>query len=66
MMANGRHRNTLSAAELAGFALLAGAFVLLMALLDLEPQSWGSFGLLAAFVVLLVAYRFVLRARRRN
>ncbi len=61
-----RPRNTLSAAELAGFALVAGAFVALMAMFDLEPQSWASFALLAAFMVLLVAYRLFLRARRRR
>ena len=61
-----RRSNTLSAVELAGFAVLVAVFVALMAVLDLEPQSWPSFGLLAAFLALLVGYRFFLRARRRS
>jgi hypothetical protein len=56
----------LSAAELAGFAVIVAAFVAAMALLDVEPQSWTSFGLLAAFLILLYAYRTVLRRRRAH
>ena len=61
-----RRRNTVSGAELVGFALLVGLFVALMALLDPEPQSWASFALLAVFLGLLFAYRFLLRARKRS
>jgi hypothetical protein len=56
----------LSALELAGFAAIVAAFVAAMALFDVEPQSWTSFGLLAAFLVLLYAYRTVLRRRRAH
>ena len=63
---NDGRSNTLSIPELAGFALLVVAFVVLMAVLDLEPQSWASFGLLAVFLALLVGYRYLLRARRRS
>jgi hypothetical protein len=52
--------------ELAGFAAIVAAFVAVMALFDVEPQSWTSFGLLAAFLLLLYAYRFVLRRRRAD
>ncbi|MDQ3993149.1 MAG: hypothetical protein M3229_05775 [Actinomycetota bacterium] len=53
-----------SALDLAGFAAIVGAFVALFALLDVEPQSWPSFVLLAAFLVVLLAYRTWLRRRR--
>ena len=54
----------LTSLELAGFAAIVGAFIALMALLDVEPQSWASFALLATFLVLLYGYRQVLRRRR--
>jgi 4-hydroxybenzoate polyprenyltransferase len=56
----------LSVTELAGFAAIVAAFVGAMALFDVEPQSWTSFALLAAFLVLLYAYRTVLRRRRAH
>ena len=49
--------------ELAGFVVLVGAFIALFALLDVEPQSWASFVLLAAFLVVLLGYRAWLRRR---
>jgi hypothetical protein len=49
--------------ELAGFALIVGAFVGLFALLDVEAQSWGSFALIAAALAVLVAYRAFLTRR---
>jgi hypothetical protein len=49
--------------EIAGFAVIVGAFVVLMALLDLEPQSWASFALLAVFFAVLLGYRSYLRRR---
>jgi hypothetical protein len=52
--------------ELLGFVLIVGAFVAVMALFDVEPQSWTSFTLLAAFFVLLYAYRYLLRRRRAH
>jgi 4-hydroxybenzoate polyprenyltransferase len=52
--------------ELLGFVLIVAAFVAVMALLDVEPQSWTSFALLAAFLVLLYAYRYLLRRRRAH
>jgi hypothetical protein len=52
--------------ELLGFVLIVAAFVAVMALLDVEPQSWTSFTLLAAFLVLLYAYRYLLRRRRAH
>jgi hypothetical protein len=52
--------------ELLGFVLIVGAFVAVMALFDVEPQSWTSFTLLAAFLALLYAYRYVLRRRRAH
>ncbi len=54
---------TLTGRELAGFAAIAAVFVALYALLDLQPQSWPSFGLLLAFLVLLVGYRVWLKRR---
>jgi hypothetical protein len=48
---------------LAGFALIVAGFIGLMALLDLESQSWGSFALLAVFFVVLLAYRSFVRRR---
>jgi hypothetical protein len=56
----------LSMIELAGFAAIVAAFVAVMALFDVEPQSWASFGLLAAFLALLYGYRTVLRRRRAH
>jgi hypothetical protein len=55
--------NRLTAAELAGFALIVGAFIGLFALLGVEAQSWGSFALLAAALAALVAYRVYLTRR---
>jgi hypothetical protein len=52
--------------ELAGFAAIVGAFVALFALLDVQEQSWESFGLLAAALAALVAYRIVLVRRRSD
>jgi ribose/xylose/arabinose/galactoside ABC-type transport system permease subunit len=56
----------LSAFELAGFAAIVAGFVVVMALFDVEPQSWTSFTLLAVFFVLLYGYRYVLRRRRAH
>jgi hypothetical protein len=55
--------NRLTALELAGFAVIVGAFIGLFALLGLEAQSWGSFTLLAAALAVLVAYRVFLTRR---
>jgi hypothetical protein len=55
--------NRLSALELAGFAVIVGAFIGLFALLGVEAQSWGSFALLAAALAVLVAYRVFLTRR---
>jgi hypothetical protein len=54
----------LTALELAGFAIIVGAFVGLFALLGLEAQTWESFALLAAALAALVAYRVFLTRRR--
>ena len=51
--------------ELAGFVLIVGAFIGLFALLDVQEQSWESFGLLAGGLATLVGYRYLL-ARRRS
>jgi hypothetical protein len=56
----------LTALELAGFAVIVGVFVAVFALLDLQEQSWGSFGLLAAGLAALVGYRIMLVRRRSN
>jgi hypothetical protein len=56
----------LSASELAGFAAIVAAFIAVMALFDVEPQSWTSFTLLAAFFVLLYGYRYFLRRRHAD
>ena len=53
----------LTAPELAGFVAIVGSFVAVMALFDVKAQSWTSFGLLAAFLVLLYGYRTLLRRR---
>jgi hypothetical protein len=53
----------LTALELAGFAVIVGAFIALFALLGVEAQSWGSFALLAAALAVLVAYRVFLTRR---
>jgi hypothetical protein len=53
----------LTVLELAGFAVIVGAFIGLFALLDVEAQSWGSFALLAAALAVLVAYRVFLTRR---
>lgn len=53
----------LTALELAGFALIVGAFIGLFALLDVDAQSWGSFALLAVALAALVAYRVFLTRR---
>ncbi len=55
---------SMSVREIAGFAVIVAVFVALMAKLDLEPQSWGSFALLAAFLAVVVGYRSYLRRRR--
>jgi hypothetical protein len=55
----------LTALELAGFAAIIGVFIGLFALLDVQEQSWESFGLLAAGLAALVGYRYLL-ARRRS
>jgi hypothetical protein len=59
---NGR----LTALEVAGFVAIVAAFIVAMSLFDVEPQSWTSFTLLAAFLVLLYAYRYLLRRRRAH
>jgi hypothetical protein len=56
----------LSAIELAGFGAIVAAFVVVMALFDVEAQSWASFGLLAAFLILLYGYRYLLRRGRSH
>jgi hypothetical protein len=53
----------LTALELAGFGLIVGAFIGLVALLGVEAQSWGSFALLAAALAVLVGYRVFLTRR---
>jgi hypothetical protein len=53
----------LTAFELAGFAAIVAAFIAVMALFDVEPQSWTSFALLAAALAALVAYRVFLTRR---
>ena len=58
--------NRLSVLELAGFVAIVGAFIATMILFDVEAQSWTSFGLLAAFLVLLYGYRFFLQRRRAD
>jgi hypothetical protein len=55
--------NRLTVLELAGFALIVGAFIGLFALLDVEAQSWGSFALLAVALAVLVGYRVFLTRR---
>jgi hypothetical protein len=55
----------LTALELAGFVAIVGVFIALFALLDVQEQSWESFGLLAAGLAALVGYRYLL-ARRRS
>jgi hypothetical protein len=55
--------NRLTALELAGFVVIVAAFIGLFALLGVEPQSWESFGLLAAALAALVAYRIFLARR---
>jgi hypothetical protein len=52
--------------ELAGFVLIVGVFIALFALLDVQQQSWESFGLLAAGLATLVGYRIVLVRRRSD
>ena len=59
---NGR----LTALEVAGFAAIVAAFIAAMSVFDVEAQSWTSFALLAAFLVLLYAYRHLLRRRRAH
>jgi heme O synthase-like polyprenyltransferase len=55
---------TLTGRELLGFAVIAGAFVVLFAALELEPGSWAGFGLFATFIAILVVYRTWLKRRR--
>jgi hypothetical protein len=59
---NGR----LTALEVAGFAAIVAAFIAAMSVFDVEPQSWTSFTLLAAFLAVLYAYRYLLRRRRAH
>ena len=54
----------LTVQELGGFAVIVAAFLAAMALFDVEPQSWTSFGLLAFFLAVLVSYRWWLRSGR--
>jgi uncharacterized membrane protein HdeD (DUF308 family) len=56
----------LTALELAGFAAIVAGFVAVMALFEVEPQSWTSFGLLVGFLVLLYGYRTFLRRRQAD
>ena len=56
-------KTNLTAAEIAGFAAIVAAFVLVFALLDLDGQSWGAIALLGVFLVLLVGYRTWLKRR---
>jgi uncharacterized membrane protein HdeD (DUF308 family) len=56
----------LTALELAGFAAIVAGFVAAMALFDVEPQSWTSFGLLVGFLVLLYGYRTFVRRRHAD
>jgi hypothetical protein len=56
----------LSALELAGFAAIVAAFIAVMALFDVEAQSWTSFALLAAFIVLLYGYRYLVNRRHAD
>jgi hypothetical protein len=58
--------NRLTALELAGFAAIVCGFIAAMAIFDVEAQSWTSFGLLAAFLVLLYGYRSFLRRRHAD
>jgi hypothetical protein len=52
--------------EFAGFAVIVGVFIALFAFLDVQEQSWESFGLLAAGLAALVAYRTLLVRRRSD
>jgi hypothetical protein len=52
--------------EFAGFAVIVGVFIALFAFLDVQEQSWESFGLLAAGLAALVAYRILLVRRRSD
>jgi hypothetical protein len=54
----------LSPLELAGFAIIIGAFIALFELFGVEAQSWESFALLAAALAALVGYRVLLVRRR--
>jgi membrane protein implicated in regulation of membrane protease activity len=56
-------KTNLTAAEIAGFGGIVVAFVAVFAMLGLDGQSWGAIGLLAVFLVLLVAYRTWLKRR---
>jgi hypothetical protein len=56
----------LTAVELAGFVAIVAAFVAVMALFDVQPQSWTSFGLLAGFLALLYGYRTFVRRRHAH
>ena len=56
-------KTNLTAAEIAGFGVIALAFVAAFAMLGLDEQSWGAVALLAAFLVLLVGYRTWLKRR---
>ena len=56
-MVEPRSRTRLHLRDLAGFVVIVAAFVALFALLDVEPQSWGSFALLGLFFALLLGYR---------
>jgi hypothetical protein len=56
-------KTNMTALELAGFGVIAGAYIVLFTVLGLEPQSWAAIGLLAVFFVLLVGYRTWLKRR---
>ena len=56
-------KTNLTAAELAGYGVIGGAYIVLFASLGLEPQSWAAIGLLAVFLALLVGYRTWLKRR---
>jgi hypothetical protein len=56
-------KTNLTAGEMAGFGVIVAGFVVAFALLGLDGQSWGSIGLLALFLALLVGYRTWLKRR---
>jgi hypothetical protein len=56
----------MSSRQLLVLGLIAGTFIVVFALLGLEPGSWSAFGLMAAFMAALVAYREWLKRRSRS